>query len=473
MICKQCNNNVPNDSEYCPFCGSIVEKVIAESNPISDIEKGYTYLELKEWKKAKEIFDFAIVNNDNKARAYIGRLLAKLKLSDLVSLTSVNKKLTKFDDFKMAVKYADDNYKQQLKKYYSLVEEKINQKRAKSKKRAIIFSISSISLIVLLVLTYFVFIPLGRFSYYQNLLSNGKIEKATKSYSDSKWFEYDGKVKELFYKKAIESTDDNEFINAEILLKAIPKYKDSADKLKEIDMPIKLQKMQKANVGDYVEFGSYEQDGDFNNGSENIEWLVLDKAEEKALLISKYGLDCIPFANEDVLSYTPAFKSSATWETSYLRNWLNDSFYNEAFSDFEKKHIQKTMVENYDYTHQRNGSSFTTKSGAVIQGVKTIKVTKNPTNDFLYVFSEEEIEKYFPTSKSRKVKPTEYAKKMGADISYGDGKHAWWWLRTNPDMNSNHSIVSGKGGISTNSLPPDNESITVRPAMWINISETK
>lgn len=227
MICKQCNNNVPNDSEYCPFCGNIIEKVIAETNPISDIDKGYTYLELKEWRKAKEIFDFAIVNNDNKARAYIGRLLAKLKLSDLASLSSVNKKLTKFDDFEMAVKYADDNYKQQLNKYYSLVEEKINQKKAKTKKRAIISSISSISLIALLLLTYFVFIPLGRFLYYQNLLSNGKIEKATQTFSDSKWFEYNGKVKESFYNKAIKLLENKEYDKAIDCLKECDNYKDS------------------------------------------------------------------------------------------------------------------------------------------------------------------------------------------------------------------------------------------------------
>ncbi|MBE6750075.1 MAG: hypothetical protein E7560_02810 [Ruminococcaceae bacterium] len=227
MICKQCNNNVPNDSEYCPFCGNIVEKVIVETNAVSDIEKGYTYLELKEWKKAKELFDFAIVNNDNKAKAYIGRLLAKLKLSDLTSLSSVNKKLTKFDDFKMAVKYAEDNYKQQLKKYYSLVEEKINQKKAKTKKRIIISSISSVSIVVLLALTYFVFIPLGRFSYYQNLLSNGKIEKATKSYSDSKWFEFSEKAEELFYNKAIKLLENKEYGKAIKCLKECDDYKDS------------------------------------------------------------------------------------------------------------------------------------------------------------------------------------------------------------------------------------------------------
>ena len=159
MICKQCNNNVPNDSEYCPFCGNIVEQETIQTNTISNVDKGYTYLELKEWKKAKEIFDFAIVNNDNKARAYIGRLLAQLKLADLESLSDTSEKLTKFDDFKMAVKYADNNYKQQLKKCYFLVEERNNQKKVRTKKRLMISSISCMSLILLLSLTYFVFIP--------------------------------------------------------------------------------------------------------------------------------------------------------------------------------------------------------------------------------------------------------------------------------------------------------------------------
>ncbi len=227
MICKQCNNNVPNDSEYCPFCGNVVEKVIVETNPVSDVDKGYTYLELKEWEKAKEIFDFAIVNNDNKAKAYIGRLLAKLKLSDLVSLSSVNKKLTKFDDFKMAIKYADENYKQQLKKCYSLVEEKINQKKAKSKIRAIISSISCVSLIVLLVLTYFVFIPLGRFSYYKNLLSNGNIEKASKSFSNSEWFEFNEKAEGLFYNKGVSLVENKDYKNAEFCFDITKDFKDS------------------------------------------------------------------------------------------------------------------------------------------------------------------------------------------------------------------------------------------------------
>ena len=225
MICKQCNNNVPNDSEYCPFCGNVVENKIVQDEVVSEIEKGYTYLELKEWKKAKDIFDFAIVNNDNKAKAYIGRLLAKLKLSDLKELSSINKELTKFDDFKLAIKYADEDYKQQLKKYCSFVEEKINQKKAKTKKIISISSISITAIVLLLTLTYFVFIPLGRYNYYDKLLEKGNIEKATKSYSNSKWFEYDEKVKGLFYGKGVSFVENKDYKKAENCFKVTENFK--------------------------------------------------------------------------------------------------------------------------------------------------------------------------------------------------------------------------------------------------------
>lgn len=46
MICKNCNSETPNDSEYCSFCGNVVQNVIL-AGVSSDLSKGYTYLELK------------------------------------------------------------------------------------------------------------------------------------------------------------------------------------------------------------------------------------------------------------------------------------------------------------------------------------------------------------------------------------------------------------------------------------------
>ena len=58
---------------------------------------------------------------------------------------------------------------------------------------------------------------------------------------------------------------------------------------------IKQKFLQKAKVGDYVLFGAYEQDNDLDNGKEAIEWRVLDKKDDKILVISRYALDYMDF----------------------------------------------------------------------------------------------------------------------------------------------------------------------------------
>lgn len=48
-------------------------------------------------------------------------------------------------------------------------------------------------------------------------------------------------------------------------------------------------------VGDYVEFGKYEQDNDNSNGQEPIKWQVLDIDDDKALLIADKVLDNVQY----------------------------------------------------------------------------------------------------------------------------------------------------------------------------------
>ena len=62
---------------------------------------------------------------------------------------------------------------------------------------------------------------------------------------------------------------------------------------------------EETRVGDTVMFGQYEQDGNLDNGSEPIAWQVLPDAQGgKALLMSRYALDCLPFHDE---------KTDAAW----------------------------------------------------------------------------------------------------------------------------------------------------------------
>ena len=88
--------------------------------------------------------------------------------------------------------------------------------------------------------------------------------------------------------------------------------------------------IQNANVGDIVTFGSYEQDNSSMNGKETIEWIVLSKDSGSAMLISRYVLDCQSYSlNNSYVSY----------DDSYIKEWLNDSFFEDAFEKNEQNRI--------------------------------------------------------------------------------------------------------------------------------------
>ena len=88
----------------------------------------------------------------------------------------------------------------------------------------------------------------------------------------------------------------------------------------------KLPKFE-LEVGDTIEFGTYED--------EPIEWEVKHRnfvvGENKVIVEfqSTCAIECLPF-NED---------GEASWEDCTLREWLNNDFYEDAFSKSEKKQI--------------------------------------------------------------------------------------------------------------------------------------
>ncbi len=223
MICKNCNKEIPNDSEYCSFCGNVTESVILHNettDSTATLKKGYTYLELKQWDDAEQFFRTAIINEENVAEAYIGKMLARYKADNIESLAASGKKISGDDDFKLAVKYADDKYADYLK-------ECALKSNSKTKKRKIIISSICACVAVIALLSYFVFIPLNRISNYKDLLADGNVQKAVKSYTNSKWFEYDSKAKDLFYENGLKFVESKDYKNAEICFEITNDYTDN------------------------------------------------------------------------------------------------------------------------------------------------------------------------------------------------------------------------------------------------------
>ena len=102
---------------------------------------------------------------------------------------------------------------------------------------------------------------------------------------------------------------------------------------------IKYEKKDLADVktGDIVAFGSYEQDGNNENGKETVEWIVLSNDGSKLFLLAKNVLDAGKI--------NPEAGETITYENCFLRKWLNDFFLKNAFDEAQAGIIAKTKLE--------------------------------------------------------------------------------------------------------------------------------
>lgn len=172
---------------------------------------------------------------------------------------------------------------------------------------------------------------------------------------------------------------------------------------------------------------------------------MLAKEGDKALVISKYALDCQRYNTSDV---------RVTWETCTLRKWLNGTFINNAFSSEEQNMIQSTTV-----TADEKPSYFTSPG--------------NNTTDKIFLLSIKEVNEYFSSDEARKCAPTKYAEAKGVWTSIIDsagGKATCqWWLRS-PGYNSNlAAYVNYNSSVSSNGDNVSYEGFGVCPALWINL----
>lgn len=196
-------------------------------------------------------------------------------------------------------------------------------------------------------------------------------------------------------------------------------------------------------VGNYVSFGTYPQTKAGNDATP-IEWLVLARDKNKALLISQYGLDAQPY-NES--------ETNVTWEKCSLRAWLNDVFFSRAFDTSEQQAIILTTVAN-------------DKS----QGYSEWNITGgSTTKDKVFLLSYAEAKMYFGLNENSNTKsciqPTAYAIAQGVFV---DGASAsWWWLRSPGHEQYDAARVGADGSLYYHDVR--DSSGAVRPAIWVDL----
>lgn len=184
-----------------------------------------------------------------------------------------------------------------------------------------------------------------------------------------------------------------------------------------------------------------------------LQWLILDKMDDKVLLLSKFIIDCKVFDNDI---------NNKNWEKSYLRKWLNEDFYNAVFDEKEKTLIIKNEYEN-------------------TEDLRFSLNNENSTIDSVTVLSVKEIEKYFKDE----LKSKDYfSNKLLATRALSDviistniaspyseewySGNSYYWTRSLSKLNNDIVCVNEDGTYSMG-IESNADWIGVRPAIWVKI----
>ena len=295
------------------------------------------------------------------------------------------------------------------------------------------------------------------------LMEAGEYEKAITAFTAINGYkDCEEQIIECKYAIAMDLYNAGEYEVAIAAFETLNGYKDSQAMIAEIKPKYNIQLLSKASVGSTVFFGSYEQDNDTSNGKEDIEWIVIDKKDNRLFLISRYGLDMKPYHSSNI---------PVTWEECALREWLNKDFFTTAFTSTQQNSIPLVNV-----SAQQN-PEYSTPTG-------------NNTNDRVFLLSYKEAEQYFTSNKERSCEGTKYELAQEENLARGILK-SWirgWWLRSPGDKTNMAGYVQERGGsmvdnqikigssydwtgtASTTGLYVSATHMMVRPAMWIDLT---
>ena len=190
-----------------------------------------------------------------------------------------------------------------------------------------------------------------------------------------------------------------------------------------------------AEAGDLVRLGSFEQDNIDYNGPEPLEWVVLERQEGRALLLSRGLLRAMPYQQDS---------ATTLWETSDARGWLNGAFLETAFTADEQALIQAVELDN-SFAQHPNEARY---------------VDAGPTEDRVFLLSFAEYERYGVDALS--MYPTARAKAT-SDLL---GEDRW----TRSSMGDTQAFLWPETSVQGSAYFASSDEY-VQPAIWVATAE--
>lgn len=189
-----------------------------------------------------------------------------------------------------------------------------------------------------------------------------------------------------------------------------------------------------------------------------IEWDILETNNNKLLIITNLMIDSqeyYPNPLEGQFEHNNGSGYANNYELSEVRKFLNDIFYDTAFSNLQKTLIEKITVDN---------------SVSSIESNVNERYVCDDTNDKIFILSYKEVNKYYKKDGARQAQGSDYAKVQGlftvykSDSNYiGNGD---WYLRSPGNGDEVVSFVHYTGELNGWSCCYD-ASCGIRPVCWL------
>ena len=267
--------------------GNDVDSLVSRMN--SQLAEG-------EWHNAILMADNILVSDPRNVSAYMGKLMAEMKVSKESDLGSCATPLEKNDNYNKVMRYAEESVKQQLEQYNA--ESVKRYASEKKKKRKVIVAVIVPLLAAAIICGYFAITR-----WVPEAQKRSKYDEAMEMYNGHRYYEA---------KLAFESLGDYE---ESVYYSKLMGLIDAGTP--EEEAIAFLSTYSSPQIGATCKFG-------------NNTWIIIDKNEAGLLLLSEQIVDRRRFD-----------RSSNDWKGSELRKDLNNEYFTSCFNDYQRSLIKE------------------------------------------------------------------------------------------------------------------------------------
>ncbi len=124
--CNICARSIPDDSEFCPFCGSkVIHKIdepILQADSLSNLQpdvllkRSFLFIEEGNYDMANNYIEALLNKEPENAEAYLAKLLIDVNVSSMDDLSNLSEPFDDNINYKRALRYGNEKLKEKLLK---------------------------------------------------------------------------------------------------------------------------------------------------------------------------------------------------------------------------------------------------------------------------------------------------------------------------------------------------------------------